>query len=158
MWGAIIQMIFQGVGSVLSTSMGDAKSRYDEKTLKNNAAINRAMAKDSISRGQTAESLKRKETSAKKSTQRATYGSSGIDVDTGSAARVQADTDMIGDIDALLIRENFKREADRYENAAEQDMAQANMIKKIRPAQRQASLLGGGSQVYSTWSNAASSR
>lgn len=151
MWAGLIGMIMQGVGSIIGAGVGKARDAYTIKTLKNNATINRAMAKDSISRGQVAEGMKRKEGAAFRGDQRATYGASGVDVDRGSAMRVQEDTTMINEIDALLIRENASREAGAYEQKAVQNEQQASMIKKASGINAVSTMLGGGTQMASSW-------
>ena len=76
-----------------------------------NAEFAERQADDAIARGHETEGRYRAGVRQVIGTQRAGYAAQGVDVGDGSAAEVQADTAYIGELDALTIRNNAKREA-----------------------------------------------
>lgn len=79
-----------------------------------NAAVAELQAKDALVRGAIDESKFRSGVRALIGTQRVGIASGNIDVSYGSAADVQADAAFLGELDALQIRTNAKREAWGY--------------------------------------------
>ena len=76
-------------------------------------------------------------TAQMKGTQRARLSANGIDISEGSAASIQADTDWMGEMDALTIRDNANREAWGYKNQSQQyssySAASKAVSKSINP-------------------------
>jgi hypothetical protein len=79
-------------------------ARYNAREMENQATNtrNKGTEEENIQRQKTAELLSR---------QRAQLGANGIDIDSGSAADLQQDTEILGEIDALRIRTNYADEA-----------------------------------------------
>jgi hypothetical protein len=90
---------------------------------------------DAIARGAEAEGRSRSQTKQILGTQRAGYAGQGVDVGTGSAVDVAADTTALGELDAMTIRNNAKREAYGYQVQAAGFRAQQGAAKQ-RGAQR----------------------
>lgn len=80
-------------------------SRYEARVAANEATQvrNRATEDELAKRRQTAQLI---------SSQRAAAGASGIDINTGSAFQLQQDAALLGEVDALRIRNNGSRQAD----------------------------------------------
>jgi hypothetical protein len=76
-----------------------------------NAAVLDQRAIDARARGQEDESRFRSRIRQLIGSQRAGYAGQNVDVGTGSAADVQADTAYLGELDALQLRANAVREA-----------------------------------------------
>lgn len=127
------------------------QGKYQSKVSKNNAIIKNQLAADAISRGRVAEDNKRMQVAQAKSMQRAKFGASGVDVNMGSASDIQADTAMIGELDALTIRNNAEREAYGFRVGASNAEAQSIMDKKKGKSDAIGTILSGGKQAAGQW-------
>ena len=76
-----------------------------------NASVAQLQADDAIMRGEEEESRFRSLVRGSIGSQRAGYAASSIDVSFGSAVDVQADAAVLGELDALTIKNNAAREA-----------------------------------------------
>lgn len=79
-------------------------SRYNARVLENEATRTR-------NKGVTEEMKHREKVQQLISKQRATAGASGVDVGSGSPLQLQNDTELLGEVDALRIRENYLDQA-----------------------------------------------
>lgn len=101
-------------------------------------------------------------TKAEIASTRAIQGASGLDVNTGSASRVQQSEREIGWEDQSVIRANAAHRAYGYQVEEAQDTAQEKMYLQGAKTAKTAglieaatSLIGGASNVASKWSKAA---
>ena len=85
------------------------------------------------------------------SRQRATLASSGVDINTGSAADLQEDALVMGEADALRIRSNYMDQAESMETQAELTREQGRMAERAGDNAFYTSILTGGGQVASSW-------
>lgn len=108
-------------------AMGTA--RFNSREQENQATAIR-------NKGTEEENIKRRENAEFLSQQRAMLGASGIDIDSGSAADLQQDTQILGEVDALRVRRNFQEQADVVERQAEQTLQEGR--SKRRAANTQA--------------------
>lgn len=116
-------LVALAAGSGLSKFAGQRKAataaerqgNYEKGIFDMNAGVADQQAADALVRGQEAESLQRSQTRGMIGSQRAALAASGVDVSDGSAADVQADTAMLGELDARAIRNNARREAWGYQ-------------------------------------------
>ena len=97
-------------GAFADWQLGKARSEL----FKANRSVSEFKAESAIKRGQEKEARSRQETKALVGSQRAILAASGIRVDTGSAADVQAEAKATGEVDAMNIRINALREAYGY--------------------------------------------
>lgn len=88
-----------------------AEANYEAGIHEQNADIADAQARDATERGKTKEGRFRQDVSRLQGSQRARLAAQGIDIDTGSAGYLQSETAVIGEVDALTIRNNAAREA-----------------------------------------------
>ena len=86
-------------------------SEYRARVSENDAEQVRAVGLDE-------EMQQREKVEQIKSQQRAQLGASGVQIDTGSAAAIQADTETLGEADALRIRKNTATQANVLEDQA----------------------------------------
>lgn len=91
-----------------------AQGQYAGRIADQNAGLAEAQAADAVARGTVAEGRFRQGTRGLIGSERATAAANGIDVGTGSAADIQANTAQLGELDALTIRNNAAREAYGY--------------------------------------------
>lgn len=123
------------------------------------AQIARDQAEDAVQRGQVEEDRARRNVARMMGTQRATLGSQLVEMDSGSASDLLADTAQLGELDALTIRNNAQREAYGYESKARVARYEGDQAKKASYFNAAGSLLGGvgGTLVSSRWYGANSS-
>ncbi len=115
----------------------------NEQISNQNADLLDLQAQDAITRGYEAEARLRRQVAGLIGQQRAGYGNQGVDVNTGSAATVQADTRAQGEQDAMTLRNNAALEAWALRNRANQSRAQG---EQAAAAGRQAAI-GSGIQA-----------
>lgn len=82
------------------------------------AQIARDQAADAIDRGKVEEEAHRRKVAATLGNQQAALGANLVELGSGSASDILADTAMLGELDALTIRNNAEREAYGYESRA----------------------------------------
>lgn len=95
-----------------------------------NANVADAQAKDAVARGAIEEAHFRAGVRGMVGTQRAGFAAGNIDVGSGSAVDVQADTAFMGELDALQIKTNAAREAWGYSVQAEDLRKRADIARK----------------------------
>ncbi len=88
--------------------------RYQADVDRNNSIIQEMLAKDAIERGKTEERMHRIKIGQLKGQQLNAFAKNGVETDSGSALDVLSDTAMIGELEALTIRNNAEREAYGY--------------------------------------------
>lgn len=86
-------------------------SLYEADTEGQNVQIARLLARDALGRGLLDEFSFRRDASQAQGQQRARLASSGVDINSGSAAWLQEELIVATDLDALSIRQNAAREA-----------------------------------------------
>lgn len=84
---------------------------YQAAVNKNNAQVAEWQAQDALQRGTKAEQAQRLKVAQLKSSQRAGFAARGVALDEGSPLAILQDTDMMGEMDALTIRDNAEKEA-----------------------------------------------
>lgn len=131
-----------------------AQAEYQAAVANNNAIIAERQAQDSLDRGRVEEQQHRLKVAQMKGTQRSALAASGVQVDSGSALDVVADTAMMGEFDALTIRNNAEREAYAYRVQGSNYQAESGLYSLAgRNAARNGSfgaattLLGGAAQI-----------
>lgn len=125
---AVIMGVGTGFSAASSWRAGNAQKNiadYNASIADMNAGVNDTRAQDAIDRGGIAETIKRRTTRALIGSQRAGLAAQGIDVNSGSAVDVQADSAYYGELDALTIRTDAAREAWGYKVEAANDRATA---------------------------------
>lgn len=103
------------------------QARFQEKMGKQNMLIKKRMAEDAIERGNREEARHRLRVRQMASEQTAKMSALGLDVSSGSAANVLSDTATMGELDALTIRENARREAWGHTVGGQQAMMQGEL-------------------------------
>jgi hypothetical protein len=122
-----------------------------EKTASDiNAATLRRQAQDAIKRGDEGAGRVRRDASMIKGEQRAAYAGQGVDVGSGTAAAIQTETDVVGELDAQTIKNNAWREAWGLQGQADEVQRQGRMAQKASKNRAKNSLITGGLNVVST--------
>lgn len=145
-------------GSIQQGRAAKQQADYQAAVARNNQIIAQRKADDARERGRLAELQKRRETAQLIGRQRAGAAARGVEVDSGSAVDITADTAAFGELDALTIRSNAEREALGFEAEANQFEAEGQLRRLSGRNQRTGSyfaaggtLLSGGSKVADKW-------
>ncbi len=120
------------------------QGRYQQQIAETNARAQEELAKDAIERGATESSLVRRRARQMTGTQRAGFAGQGVEVNSGTALRVQDDTFTMGETDALTVKNNAWREAWGYKTQAKSLRDQARLGALTAKLQAHNTMLTGG--------------
>lgn len=150
-WMALIPVAISLVGGMMGAQNARQEGAYNAGMLNRNAALKEQAAQESIFAGDTSADWQRVRTGQAVGTQRSVQAANGIDVNSGSAAQLQDDTAMIGELDALTIQNNAAREAYGYRIQADQD--RMNAVQTVTNAGNKAtgSILGGLGSAFGSF-------
>lgn len=145
-------------GQIQEGNQASDMYKYQAQVAKNNAELAKDAAKDAEIRGENAAQQTRLRTRQVIGNYRASAAARGVEVDSGSALDTTVDLAGIGELDALLIKDNATREAWGYNNQAIQFQDNAKLDKKASVNVKRAAgtaafgtLLGTGSSVAARW-------
>lgn len=130
---------------------GQQQGEYQQKQYEANARIAETQAEDATSRGDAAASAYDKKAKQIVGAQRAAYAGGGVDVNSGSAALIQDETQSIATRDMATIKNNAWREAWGYKVQASNMVAQGGMARAAGDLTFGTSLLTGGLQAAGTF-------
>jgi len=139
--GTVVGGVVSAAGAMQGGQAAAAQAKYQAQVAKNNAIMANWAADDAINRGRSQEQIQRLKTAQLISRQRAALASNGVLVDAGSALNLVEDTAMIGEFDALTIRDNAAREA--WQNRAQgANFTAEAQLAKMRASSAQQSGFG----------------
>lgn len=150
-WMALIPVAIAVAGGVMGAQNAKQEGAFNAGMFKQNAALKDQAANDTIASGNTSADWQRVRTGQAIGTQRAVQAANGIDVNSGSAAQLQDDTAMIGELDALTIQNNAAREAYGYRIQAQQDRANAAQTVTNAGNKATGSILGGLGSAFGSF-------
>lgn len=146
------------VGSRRQATAAQQQGNYESQLFSQNADFADAQAADAIARGHEAELRSRGQTRQLTGSQRASYAAQGISLDTGSPVDVVTQDEALGELDALTIRNNARREAYGFSTQASQYRSQAQMARTAGKNTAAAygnegvsTLLGGAADLYNVY-------
>jgi len=149
------------VGVASASASADAQekaSAYQAQVAKNNQQQANQAAVYAQQQGQVMEDAKREQTAQTLGGERAAMAANGVDLDSGSALRLQGDTAKVGELDALTIKNNAARASYGYQvqglgyaDQANMDMSAASNAETAGTLNEFSSLVGGASSVGSKW-------
>lgn len=145
---ATIATTLMVVSTVSQGYAAKQQGKYENEVAKYNARIQENEAIQVRNRGVEEENIMREKTARLLSKQRAQLGAAGVDLTTGSAADLQQDVELFGEVDALRIRSNFQREADVLQQQAEFTKATGRAAEKRGRQAFTGSLLSAGGQAF----------
>lgn len=165
--GAIAGIAGAAVSAAGAIQEGQANAktaRYQAAVARNNAIISETNAKYAEKRGAVAEQNKRLETAATIGSTKAIQGASGFTASGDSAEKVRASEAVVGELDAITLRENAAREAYGYRTEGVNYQAQGGLYdmeatNAMRAAKISAigSIIGGIGSVAGKWGSMQSS-
>ena len=120
---------------------------YNSAVARNNQIIANRQAEDAIKRGDIAADEQRRKVSRIGGAQKAAIGASGVALDSGTALDIFGDTVAFGELDALTIKSNAKREAYGYQVQGMNFEAEGAMARTRGKNAQQASYIQAGSTL-----------
>ena len=141
-----------------AASANESAADANRQIHENNAELMRREADDAIVRGNIKEENRRRKTIIDKGKQIAKFGSSGFQIGDVTSSDILADTEQFGELDALTIRENAKRESDLHNQRADNELfaGGAAFDQGMNKAKNNrigafGTLITGGGQVADKW-------
>ena len=133
-------IIWKGVSSVLGGNAAKSANDY-------NARVAEIQAQDALQRGKEDEALYRLGVKSLMGSQTADFAGQNVDVTSGTAVDVRADTAYLGELDAQTIRRNAQREAWGYSVQAQQSRQAGRQAQRSGYFDAAASVLGGSASL-----------
>jgi hypothetical protein len=138
-------------GTVLSAGSAYQQGQAAKQTAANNAQMAEVAAQDAQRRGEEEAMAVQRKGAALKSAQRVSLASRGLDLQYGTAADLQDQTDFFTQSDVATTRTNAGREAWNSRARGQQILAQGKADATNAMMQAGGSLLGGAGQVSDKW-------
>lgn len=133
-------------------AVGQMKAGADAKeTAAINAQLAGIQAEDALSRGGVEEDRYRRQIAQTAGAQKAEFGARNVKGSSGTALDILADTAMIGEEDALTIRNEAAREAWGYRWQANESNRYGKAAYRNSQYAAGSTLLTGGAQAYGMW-------
>lgn len=120
-----------------------ALGEYQLQQNETNARLSKMQAEDALKRGDLHAGVARRRGAAVKGAQRVNAAAQGIDINTGSAAAIQAETEQMSDLDVANAKNNAWREAWGYQVQADQYSGRGRMAKISGDYQAKQTVLTG---------------
>jgi len=146
------------IGSYNGAQSQQNNLRFQATMADTNARIAELGAQSALNQGQQQIAVQTMKAGHIKSSQRASMAANGVDLGVGSAAEVQASTDIVKEIDTNTLNANavrsafgYRTQALSFQNDALMKRAGADTIDPGMSAFT--SLLGSAGNVYSAWNN-----
>lgn len=126
---------FGAMSAYQQSASAKASMEYQSQVARNNAISAEYQAQDALKRGENAEEQQRRRTAMLKGSQTARLAANGLDISEGSALQILSDTDWMGEVDALTVRDNAMREAWGLRQEGQNYLSNSNMLKATANAQ-----------------------
>lgn len=156
LFGQMAGMFGSAIGSYQSTRASQSNLRFQADMAEINAKTSETAAQAALDAGQKQIGSVTMRAGQIKSSQRAAMAANGIDLSTGSAAEVQASTDVMKEIDANTAQANavraawgYRTQGINYQNDAAMRRSAASSMSPM--GNTVTTLLGGATSVASNW-------
>lgn len=153
---SVAGMLSGAVGSFYSARSTKNQLKYEAAIADINARLSEKAAQQELQRGQFEVGQITRRAGQIKGSQRASMAANGIDLGVGSAAELQASTDLMKEIDrnqaevnAISSAWGYRTQGTNYQNQATMSRASASSINP--GASAATSLLGSSGNVASQW-------
>lgn len=145
------------VGSAYAQSQAiEAQAEFQSQMFEFNKELASYKADDALERGTKSANDLRKQVKQLIGSQRASLAAQGIEIDSGSAAEIQRNTNYMGKLDMLRIKSNAWREAWGYKVEALNYGSQANFASMAAETNSRNTLLTGGLNAAGSLAQASS--
>lgn len=112
-----------------NATTAEQQGNYQAGIYSQDATLADQQAADAIARGHESELRSRAGTRSLVGSQRASMAAQGLSLDTGSPQDVVSNDESLGELDALTIRNNARREAYGFQSQAAQYRSQADIAR-----------------------------
>lgn len=128
----------------------ELQGEYQKEMFMRNAKFAGQNADDAIARGDIVSQDLRNQTKRLIGSQRAAMAAQGIDIESGSALQIQADTKYMSELDVAKIKANAIREAYGYKMEAQVNKEQAGWALKGAQTNAQNTLIASRNNQYTS--------
>lgn len=139
--------VLSAAGQVQQGNAQAQAGQYNAQVADMNATMAETRAKDALARGAVEEQQKRAQTAQLMGRQRAAMAANGVDLTFGSPLDTIVDTAIMGELDAMTIRQNAGREADDYRMQAWNARADAGLSRSNAKSAKTGGYLAAGGTV-----------
>lgn len=122
------------------------QGKFDEGVAKYNARQDENQATQTRNKSTEEENKQRRFTAELISKQKAEAAAGGVDINSGSALQLQTDSALLGEVDALRIRQNFGDAANSLDDRAGLTLAKGDNARKSGRNEFGASLISAAGQ------------
>ncbi len=150
-WAAVVPMALSAVSGLSQASQQRQEGRMQQQIGNYNAQVSEQQAADAQRRGIFEAGERRALTRQQIGRQRTGLAASGVDVSTGSALDIFADTAAFGEMDAQTIQANAMREAYGYRTQATGQRFQGDMARQAGRNRARSTLLTTGARTFNLW-------
>ncbi len=127
----------------------EMQANYQKTQSEMNAKLADMQAEDAIKRGNKAAGQVKQQAKRMQGAQRAALAAQGIDIDSGSAAEIQENTEVLSAMDAMQVKNNAWKEAWGFKVQALNTRAEGSWAQAAGQAAARNTLLTGGMQALS---------
>lgn len=147
---AIAGLVLSAGGTAYQIYSDEKQADEEEKAAKKNKFTSYLMASDAMMRGEQAAGQARTEGTQIIGEQRATFGASGLDVGVGQPAKLQAETRLLSELDAAILRSEAARDAWGYKVQGMEYGALASATSNAARRKRNADAVAGAGSTLVT--------
>lgn len=130
------------VAGAISAKASYDQGRFTKKVSDYNARVDENAAKDVLNKARIVESEERQKAAELQSRQRAILAARGVDINTGTALKVQEDTELIGQINAMRVRQSAEQQASALQQQATLTRAEGRNAKRQGTTKAISTLIG----------------
>lgn len=149
---ATLSLATTAIGGLVQAYGAMQEGKAQQQMYNYQAAVDRNNAADAIERGKVEEDQHRMKVAQVKASQRVGFAASGIDLGSDNVVDTLSDTAMMGELDALTIRNNAQRESTNYLNSATGKTAAGKNARSAGNMTAMSTVLGTGATVSDRWS------
>ncbi len=153
-WVAAIPMIISAVQGVSQAQQQEEEGAVQQQIANYNAGVAEMQASDAQRRGIMEAGERRTQTRQQIGRQRTAIAGSGVDVSSGSALDIFADTAAYGELDAQTIQSNAMREAYGYRTQSSNQQFQGGLARQAGQNRSQSTLLTTGARTFNMYQGA----
>lgn len=144
---AILLATSSVASAVTQASAAKSQGKFAQQQAESQARLSEMQSEDALKRGQKEAANVKKKANLLQGSQRAAMAAQGIDVSSGSAGDILAETAESGSLDALTVKNNAFREAWGYRAQASQQRFEGRMKRSASQFEARNTLLVGGIQA-----------
>jgi len=144
---ALVGLVGTLASGVMQAKASSDQANYQQGVAEYNAAVDKNMAESVRDKAVVVENDERQRAAQLHSKQRAIAASRGVDVDSGTPLDLQQDTEMIGEINALRIRQSAEDQASALETQAGLTLAEGKAAAYQGRLKSTATLIGTAGSV-----------